>query len=185
MSIPLMMGVAYAVVAALLLTLNLSTPWRREIKLAAISVVTALYVTTYQGAQDLRGWALGAEPPNPFKLHWAIVEEPDKANGTKGAIYILAQPVSELGSLLSAPRLYELPFSLDLAEQVDEAMNEVQNGKPLEGRFSRKSVDTPEAQEGKKRDGTDATPDSRADKDRLKLDFRELPIPDLPAKSAY
>lgn len=184
MSIPLMMGIAYAVVAALLLTLNLNTAWRREIKLAAIIVVTGLYVTTYQGAQDLRGWAISAEPPNPFKLHWAIVEEPDKAGGSKGAIYILAQPVSEYGALTSKPRLYQLPFSLELAEQVDDAMNEVQNGKPLEGRFSRKSVDTPEGEEGKKRDGTDANPDSRADKDRLKLDFRELPTPNLPPKSA-
>ena len=36
MNIPLLLGIAYAVVAALLLNLNLASPWRREIKIAAI-----------------------------------------------------------------------------------------------------------------------------------------------------
>ena len=36
MNIPLLLGIAYAVVAALLLNLNLASPWRREIKFAAI-----------------------------------------------------------------------------------------------------------------------------------------------------
>ena len=44
MNIPLLLGIAYAVVAALLLNLNLASPWRREIKIAAIFLVTALYV---------------------------------------------------------------------------------------------------------------------------------------------
>ena len=44
MNIPLWLGIAYAVVAALLLNLNLASPWRREIKIAAIFLVTALYV---------------------------------------------------------------------------------------------------------------------------------------------
>ena len=73
MSIPLLLGLAYAVVAALLLTLNLQTPYRREIKLTAILIVSLLYIGAYHGAQNLRGWAISAAPPNPFKLHWAVV----------------------------------------------------------------------------------------------------------------
>ena len=78
MNIPLLMGIAYALVAALLLNLNLASPWRREIKLAAIILVTGLYVGTYIGAQDLRGWAIATPPENPFKLHWAVIEEPER-----------------------------------------------------------------------------------------------------------
>ena len=84
MSIPLLLGLAYAVVAALLLSLNLQTKYRRGIKIAAILGVSLLYIGAYHGAQNLRGWAISAAPPNPFKLHWAVVEEPDKARGTKG-----------------------------------------------------------------------------------------------------
>ena len=182
MSIPLMMGVAYAVVAALLLTLNLSTPWRREIKLAAIIVVTALYVTTYQGAQDLRGWALGAEPPNPFKLHWAVVEEPDKARGTAGAIYILGQRLTARGMTLGEPRLYRLPFSPELAEQVDDALNQKEDGRDLEARLSYKAATPDDVDEIQKRDGQKSRPDAAGEEERLKLDFRNLPAPDLPPK---
>ena len=184
MSIPLMMGVAYAVVAALLLNLNLNSPWRREIKLAAIIVVTTLYVFTYQGTQELRGWAFHQAPPNPFKLHWAIVEEPDKANKTDGAIYILAQPLSEHGALLQRPRLYRLPFSPDLAEEIDAALEEMQDGKPLEGSLSYKSAEPDSLDEAQKRDGDNSPPVLSNDENRLKLDFKELPIPDLPPKSA-
>ena len=103
MNIPLLLGIAYAVVAALLLNLNLASPWRREIKLAAIFLVTALYVGAYIGAQNLRGWAIAEPPASPFKLHWAVIEEPDKVNGTPGRIYILAQPMGAGGSC-AAPR---------------------------------------------------------------------------------
>ena len=50
MSIPLLLGLAYAALAALLLSLNLETKYRREIKIGAIVFVTLLYIGTYQGA---------------------------------------------------------------------------------------------------------------------------------------
>ena len=63
MSIPLLLGLAYAALAALLLSLNLETKYRREIKIGAIVAVTLLYVGTYHGAQNLRGWALPMRRP--------------------------------------------------------------------------------------------------------------------------
>ncbi len=185
MSIPLILGLSYAVLAALLLALNLHTPHRREIKLATIALVSLFYYAAYHGAQDLRGWAIADTPPNPFKLHWAVVEEPDKSSSTKGAIYILAQPVSQNGVLLSRPRLYVVPFSAELAEQIDAALKQAENGKRLEATLSYKAKrpDPDEVAQTKKRDGEKSHPDSVGDEDRLKLDFRELPVADLPPKS--
>ena len=62
MTIPLMLGVAYALLAALLLNLNLNSSWRQEIKLAAIGLVTLLYFAAYEGTQELRGWAIAQSP---------------------------------------------------------------------------------------------------------------------------
>ena len=90
--------------------------------------MTLLYVGTYHGAQNLRGWAIADAPPNPFKLHWAVVEEPDKAAGTDGAIYILAQKLNSRNITVGKPRLYQLPFSPELAEQVDEALKRKKTG---------------------------------------------------------
>lgn len=182
MSIPLLLGMAYAVVAALLLTLNLQTPYRREIKLAAILIVSLLYIGAYHGAQNLRGWAIADAPPNPFKLHWAVVEEPDKAAGTAGAIYILGQKLNRRNIAVSAPRLYRLPFTPELAEQVDEALSKKEDGRDLEARLSYKAATPDDLDEIQKRDGNKARPDAAGEEERLKLDFRELNAPDLPPK---
>jgi hypothetical protein len=184
MTIPLLLGVAYAVLAALLLSLNLETKYRREIKIGAIIGVSLLYVATYHGAQNLRGWAIAEAPPNPFKLHWAVVEEPDKARGTEGAIFILGQKLSSRGVAVGAPRLYELPFTPELAEQIDEALTKKEDGKDLEARLSYKAATPDDVDEAQKRDGQKSRPDSAGEEDRLKLNFRELASPDLPPKSA-
>lgn len=184
MTIPLLLGVAYAVLAALLLSLNLETKYRHEIKIAAIIGVSLLYVATYHGAQNLRGWAIAEAPPNPFKLHWAVVEEPDKARGTEGAIFILGQKLSSRGVAVGAPRLYELPFTPELAEQIDEALTKKEDGKDLEARLSYKAATPDDVDEAQKRDGQKSRPDSAGEEDRLKLNFRELASPDLPPKSA-
>ena len=183
MSIPLGLGLAYAALAALLLTLNLQTKYRREIKIAAIVAVTLLYVGAYHGAQNLRGWAISDAPPNPFKLHWAVVEEPDKARGTAGAIYILGQKLSARGVATGQPRLYRLPFSPELAEQVDEALAKKEDGRDLEARLSYKAATPEELDELQRRDGEKARPDAAGEEERLKLNFRELKAPDLPVKN--
>ncbi len=184
MNIPLLLGIAYAVVAALLLNLNLASPWRREIKIAAIFLVTALYVGAYLGAQNLRGWAIAELPENPFKLHWAVIEEPDKTNGTAGRIYILAQPLGSGGALRGSPRLHGLPFSAELADAVEEALEQVEDGKPFEARLAYKKARPPEKAKIQKREGESASEDSVGDRPTLKLEFRDLPSPDLPPKGS-
>jgi hypothetical protein len=187
MTIPLTLGLAYAAIAALLLNLNLSSElpkrYRRAIKISAIIVVSILYAGTYHGSQNLRGWAIAKTPPNPFKLHWAIVEEPDKIKRTDGAIYILGQALNRNGVPKGSPRLYELPFTPELAEEIDEALNKKEDGKPLEARMSYKAANPDsEMEEIQKRDGNKSRPDSAGDEERLKLEFRELPTPNLPPK---
>jgi len=112
------------------------------------------------------------------------VEEPDKARGTEGAIFILGQKLSSRGVAVGAPRLYELPFTPELAEQIDEALTKKEDGKDLEARLSYKAATPDDVDEAQKRDGQKSRPDSAGEEDRLKLNFRELASPDLPPKSA-
>jgi hypothetical protein len=184
MNIPLLLGIAYAVVAALLLNLNLASPWRREIKIAAIFLVTALYVGAYIGAQNLRGWAIAEAPENPFKLHWAVIDEPDKVNGTAGRIYILAQPMAAGGAVRGAPRLHGLPFSPELADAVEEALEQIEGGQPFEARLAYKKAEPPDNVTIQKRTGETAGAEAGGDKNSLKLELRDLPLPDLPLKGA-
>ena len=184
MNIPLLLGIAYAVVAALLLNLNLASPWRREIKLAAIFLVTALYVGAYHWRTEPARLGNCRTPANPFKLHWAVIEEPDKVNGTPGRIYILAQPMGAGGALRGSPRLHGLPFSPELADAVEEALEQVEGGKPFEARLAYKKARPPEEAKIQKREGESASEDSAGDRPTLKLEFRDLPSPDLPPKGS-
>lgn len=183
MTIPLILGISYALLAALLLSLNLASPWRREIKTAAIILVSLFYLGAYHGAQNLRGWATSDTPPNPFQLHYAVVDEPDKAAGTKGAIYLLAQKIDGRGQATGQPRLYKMPFSPELAEEIDEAMAQKETGKSLEASLSYKAANAEDVEEAQKREGKKARPDASGDEERLKLNFRELPTLSLPPKN--
>lgn len=187
MSIPVLLGVAYATLAALLLMLCLATPFRRGIKVAAIIFVSGLYIATYIGLQDLRGWALAGNPPNPFKLHWAVIEEPDKSSRTRGgdrggAIYLLAQGLSAYGALQGAPRLYVLPFSLALAEEVAQALEQLEGGAPLEGTLTYKAIKPNKDEKQNKQTNTRQDLEESAGDDAPSFTFRKLPLSPLPPK---
>ena len=104
-----MLALAYAALAALLLALNLKTPYARPIKLAGIALVTLFYIFAYHGSQNMRGWAIADAPPNPFKLHWAVIEEPDKIAKTP-ARYICWRKNCRIMVRCSLSALYRLPF---------------------------------------------------------------------------
>ena len=83
---------------------------------------------------------------------------------------------------LGEPRLYRLPFSPELAEQVDDALNQKEDGRDLEARLSYKAATPDDVDEIQKRDGQKSRPDAAGEEERLKPDFRNLPAPDLPPK---
>ena len=137
----LLLGAAYALLAALLLSFNLHTRFQRTLKLGIIAVTSLFYIGTYLGVQSLRGWPIPAEPPEPFRLHWAIVEEPNKADGSEGQIYLLA---SQPEQAQPRPRLYALPFSYGLAESVEEALKQMEGGRTITARMAYKYKEEPE-----------------------------------------
>ena len=113
-----------------------------------------------------------------------MVEEPDKAAGTEGAIYILAQKLNSRNMTVGKPRLYRVPFSPELAEQVDEALKKKEDGRHLEARLSYKAATPDEVDKLQRRDGQKSRPDAAGEEESLKMEFRELKAPDLPPKSA-
>lgn len=136
----LLLGAAYALLAALLLSFNLHTRFQRALKYGVIVLTSIFYIGTYWGIQALRGWALAAEPPEPFRLHWAIVQEPDKAGGLPGKIYLLA---SQPEQMPPRPRLYALPFSYGLAESVQQALGQMEGGRTVTARMAYKYKEAP------------------------------------------
>ncbi|MBV9250319.1 MAG: hypothetical protein JO227_13870, partial [Acetobacteraceae bacterium] len=81
---------AYAAVAVLLLSLNLTSLWNWRIKAGAILVTTALFGVTYHGLHGLTGWPTTQKLPPRFSLLWTVVSEPNKKANNPGSIYVWA-----------------------------------------------------------------------------------------------
>jgi hypothetical protein len=183
MSWSLALALAYVGLGAVALSLFLSSRFSVAVKTSIIAALSLFYIISYIGANELRGWAIQKPPPNPFKLHWAVVEEPDKARGLEGRVFILAQALGDYGELRGAPRLYELPFSPALAQEIAEAKKQIENGQTVEGNLSYKAVKPTEDDERETRRDAGDNRAADGEQERLILEFRDLPRPDLPPKN--
>ena len=93
------LSVTYAVVAALLLNLNLGTRASPRIKGTAIVLVTVLYAGTWFGTRNLLGWASPDPIPENFRVLWISMDEPDKSSGTPGSIFFWLRQLDEAGTV--------------------------------------------------------------------------------------
>ena len=98
------LAIAYAVMGALLLYLLIATRRTVSFKIFLVILVSGLYVGTYLGLKDLQGWPVTEELPQHFRLHWAMISDPDKSQKTTGSIYFWIQPTAPTGKLVAEPR---------------------------------------------------------------------------------
>jgi len=180
------LAIAYAVIGALLLYLLVATRRSVSFKILTVVLISGLYVGTYLGLKQLQGWPVSEELPDRFRLHWAMINEPDKAQHAQGAIYLWIQPSAPNGKLIDEPRAYHLPYELKMAEKVQDALRQIDEGQTVEGQVTRSqlAVETQEsAAENNLKLNQDpanaAVPEQEAG-----LQFAPLPRTALPAKGA-
>jgi hypothetical protein len=123
---------SYAVLAVLLLSLNLKSAWHWAIKAAAIALTAGFFVVAFLAIEALLGWPTEAAPPAQFQLHAALVLEPDR-NRSGGAIYLWLSPRAADGDVTGPPRAHALPYSRKLHEETERAQRRLQEGQPIEG----------------------------------------------------
>ena len=68
MSSLLTLGLAYALVAALLLALCIGLQGRRLLKIGLIALVSVFYSVTWLGHQSMLGWATSEDMPDAFRV---------------------------------------------------------------------------------------------------------------------
>jgi hypothetical protein len=124
---------SYAVLAVLLLSLNLKSAWHWTIKAAAIALTAGFFVVAFVAIEALLGWPTEAPPPAQFQLHAALVLEPNRGEGSAGAIYLWLSPRDAEGNISEPPRAHALPYSRTLHEQTARAQARLQEGRPVEG----------------------------------------------------
>ena len=123
---------SYAVLAVLLLSLNLRSSWHWVIKATAIVLTCGFFVAAFLAIEALLGWPTEAPPPAHFQLHAALVLEPDRGR-PGGAIYLWLSPRAADGDIAGTPRAHALPYSRALHDQTERALRRLQEGQPIEG----------------------------------------------------
>lgn len=162
---------AYVLVALLLLGALLYTRWSWRAKSALIVLVSAFYAVTYYSLPPLLGWPTADRLPERFNLVAIYVQEPDKASGDEGAIFLWVTDLAE-GARRTEPRAYRVPFEGALHERVVEAGNKMRKGLPQLGELREEEL----GPSAKPKDTTQAGQKSVA------IEFFDLPDPLFPEK---
>lgn len=123
---------AYLGPAVLLVAVLLGTRWSKSVKAALLALVGALYVATLQALPVLSGWPASTPLPQRFALLAYHVQEPDKASGRPGAVFLWAHDLQADAQHVS-PRAYRLPFSAPLNAALVAAGDRLRKGEPQIG----------------------------------------------------
>ncbi len=184
MTVPvLVLTAAYVAVAALLLNLNLASPYSRPIKALAIALVTALYIGTWHGLFGLLGWPTSSPLPENFRVLWIEVDEPEKGGSDPGAIYLWVRSVDEQGRVVGRPRAYGLPWSKQVADSAQTALSELTNGVLLNGSLADATEEPSDADgEGDSAMAADGPILPNPEDERVPFEFRPVERPALPPK---
>ncbi|MFT4730168.1 MAG: hypothetical protein ACI9UN_004691 [Granulosicoccus sp.] len=180
------LAIAYAVIGALLLYLLAATQRSVSFKILTVVLVSGLYAGTYLGLRDLQGWPVTEELPQRFRLHWAMINEADKAQKNPGTIYLWIQPSAPNGKLIEQPRAYHLPYDLKMAEKVQDALRQINEGQTVQGQVTRAQLSN-EMQESAEQNNLKLNQDpanTAVQAHEAGLQFAPLPRAGLPPKGA-
>jgi hypothetical protein len=179
------LALSYSLVAALVLNIWINSKWSVHFKVSLVILVAVLYVGTYFGMREIQGWPTTNKMPDSFRLIWAKIDEPDKALGTEGQIYLWVQKLDVTNQISGEPRAYKLEYDLSLAEEVERAINQTEDGDQLKGKMTRGILKNEEKESESGERDTDGEGDSDVtglSDDRIHLEFTEMPKNKLPAK---
>ena len=176
------LSIAYAAVAALLLSLNLATRFSFWIKSAGIVLVTLLYVGSWSAFQGLTGWATFETMPEEFRVLWITLQDRDKQTNQPGTIYFWVRELDEAGLPVGAPRAHRIDWSEESAEAAQEALDQLEEGELLNGRLGRSLLDDDEpSEQGLEYAGDPSVSGSGGE--RPDFEFIQVQPPELPPKS--
>ena len=162
--------IAYAVLAVLLLNLNLYSRWSLWVKGGAIFLTAVLYFVSYLSLQGFLGWPTNSTMPKQFLLLSSHVEEPDEVLGITGGIYLWTL-TQEGDHIDTVPRAYRMPYSQELHTQVSEAARQIKNGIIQMGQIKTAPIR-----------GSGEPHTSLLDERKEQITIYDLPVPELPDK---
>ncbi len=131
----------FILILVMLYLLLLKTELAPGLKLLALVVCTLFYWIQYASLKQYTGWQTTEDLPAEFVLIASEVHEPDKKIGEPGVMYWW---IRESGDPRQPPRLYELPYQVDLHQKTEEVVQEQERG----GRYVARKTETSQGADG-------------------------------------
>jgi hypothetical protein len=123
------------------------------LKLPVIAATLYFGIAVWYSVDSYLGWPSTQYPPRQFQLHWALVNEPAKGGNDPGGIYLWLSKMKHeddkkiektwekwftwLGyeQDTQSPRVYIVPYSRPLHEQMQKAQEMLKKGRKIIGEF--------------------------------------------------
>ena len=179
----LLLTLAYVVVAALLLNLNLATRYNSWIKGAVIVFTTGLYAGTWYGYKEMTGWASTVSLPETFRVLWISIDEPLKSGDEPGYIFYWVRRLDEAGLPVGSPRAHRVEWDEASAEAAENVLSALESGEERNGRLSRSLVVNEQSDDvAELADQGEEQSVSGVGGGIVSIEFLEVPPRTLPAK---
>ena len=135
---------SFVIITSLILWFVIGSRGMWGLKAATIAAALYFCLSISFSLESFEGWPSDTSLPKEFRVHWIVIEEPDKKGG-EGAVYIWAEEIeSEEGKPewwlsfekgdTDAPRAYKLAYNRKLHERAQEALERLQAGKGVMGK---------------------------------------------------
>ncbi|MBC8409591.1 MAG: hypothetical protein H8E12_12840 [Rhodobacteraceae bacterium] len=158
------------------------------IKTACIAIFCVFTIIFWSATHTFLGWAAdGDSIPEKVKVHWVVIKEPNELLGEEGQIYVLLESVKEEGggfieqvfgyksSRKVEPRLYGLPYSRELHEQMESIKKRLKQGQQVFGKLTDAGEKTGKAgKKGKKGEGQQKKGKGGSESQETDWQFHEL-----------
>jgi len=144
----------FVVMAVLLLWIIIGARGWWLLKVPVIAATLYFGIVVWYSVDSYLGWPSTQYPPRKFQLHWAIVDEPAKGSQETGSIYLWLSKMKHdddkknekswekyftwLGYEQDPrnPRVYVVPYTRPLHEQMQKAQGMLKKGQKVIGEFA-------------------------------------------------
>jgi hypothetical protein len=131
-----LLSLLYAAITFLALALLIRSTLAPRWKSLLIVAFTGFAVLSNIGWQRMAGWPVQAPLPEHFLYHAASIREPNAARNDPGVIHLWATELRADGPA-PEPRAYEIPYTPEDHQQIQQARERIRQGLPQVGRLAR------------------------------------------------
>ena len=114
MSETVLLGISYALLFSLLVSLNFFTNFSLKTKVILVFSVLIFSIISYSSIREMQGIPYRdnnfSKDERLYKILWSGVNEPNKLEKTKGEIFLLLRSTDTKGTEKGDPRLYAVEY---------------------------------------------------------------------------